>query len=300
MPWAGAGGREGALGPCRGPSLLPCPPSPLKPASRAPSCAPPCAPSCEASGAPPEHLQGRLEIRGCRKPAPHTPPPCPHAPSCAPSLAPPSGSPPAHLQGRLEILRVHISCKGLPLGPGVNLPSLAAATTGFTGADLANLVNEAALLAARGGKGGWGWWRWSCVEAALLAARGGEVGGGGAGVVWRPPCWRRRVGTVGGLVWAQWVSGWVDDEPRERGGTAGGPGRERWAGVVALEFYGLLVVGPDVAGIWLGWVDGLPVWVLGWVDGCGQRLRLHAHTAAALRVSPPPLPPCSNGGPLGV
>ncbi len=50
-------------------------------------------------------------------------------------------------EGRKAILTVH--AKGKPLGPGVELDTLAAQTPGFTGADLANLVNEAALLAAR-------------------------------------------------------------------------------------------------------------------------------------------------------
>ena len=50
-------------------------------------------------------------------------------------------------KGREEILRVH--AKGKPLGPDVQLPVIAKATVGFTGADLENLLNEAALLAAR-------------------------------------------------------------------------------------------------------------------------------------------------------
>ena len=51
------------------------------------------------------------------------------------------------LPGREKILRVH--SRGKPLGPDVNIETLARSTPGFTGADLANLVNEAALLAAR-------------------------------------------------------------------------------------------------------------------------------------------------------
>ncbi len=51
------------------------------------------------------------------------------------------------LPGREKILRVH--SRGKPLGPDVDIPTLARSTPGFTGADLANLVNEAALLAAR-------------------------------------------------------------------------------------------------------------------------------------------------------
>ena len=52
--------------------------------------------------------------------------------------------------GREAILRIHT--KGLPLSPTVNLGTIAAATPGFSGADLANLANEAALRAARAGK----------------------------------------------------------------------------------------------------------------------------------------------------
>ncbi len=54
------------------------------------------------------------------------------------------------LKGRVEILKVHAHNK--PLGPDVDLESIAHATVGFTGADLENLLNEAALLAARRGK----------------------------------------------------------------------------------------------------------------------------------------------------
>lgn len=55
--------------------------------------------------------------------------------------------------GRQEILQSHIQKQGLPLGEDVTVGSIAASTTGFTGADLANLVNEAALLAGRSDKG---------------------------------------------------------------------------------------------------------------------------------------------------
>jgi cell division protease FtsH len=51
------------------------------------------------------------------------------------------------LPGREKILRVHT--RGKPLGPDVQVETIARGTPGFTGADLANLVNEAALLAAR-------------------------------------------------------------------------------------------------------------------------------------------------------
>ena len=54
------------------------------------------------------------------------------------------------VKGREEILRVHT--KNKPLGPDVNLKTIAQSTAGFSGADLENLVNEAALLAARKGK----------------------------------------------------------------------------------------------------------------------------------------------------
>jgi cell division protease FtsH len=52
--------------------------------------------------------------------------------------------------GRRQILEVH--AKGKPVAPDVSLETLAAATPGFTGAELANLINEAALLAARRGR----------------------------------------------------------------------------------------------------------------------------------------------------
>lgn len=51
------------------------------------------------------------------------------------------------VKGREEILKVHARTK--PLGPDVNLKTIAQSTAGFTGADLENLLNEAALLAAR-------------------------------------------------------------------------------------------------------------------------------------------------------
>ena len=53
-------------------------------------------------------------------------------------------------RGRLAILQVHARKK--PLADTVDLPAVAKATAGFTGADLANLLNEGALLAARQGK----------------------------------------------------------------------------------------------------------------------------------------------------
>jgi cell division protease FtsH len=49
--------------------------------------------------------------------------------------------------GREAILKVHI--RTVPLASDVHLTDIAAATPGFSGADLRNLVNEAALLAAR-------------------------------------------------------------------------------------------------------------------------------------------------------
>ena len=52
--------------------------------------------------------------------------------------------------GRVAILKIHT--KNKPLGPTVNLDTMAKETAGFSGADLANLVNEAAILAARQGQ----------------------------------------------------------------------------------------------------------------------------------------------------
>ena len=54
------------------------------------------------------------------------------------------------VKGREEILKVH--SRGKPLGPDVNLSTIAKSTSGFTGADLENLLNEAALLAVRHNK----------------------------------------------------------------------------------------------------------------------------------------------------
>ncbi len=51
------------------------------------------------------------------------------------------------LSGRKTILEIY--AKKVKLADGVDLDSVAQATSGFAGADLANLVNEAALLAAR-------------------------------------------------------------------------------------------------------------------------------------------------------
>ena len=50
-------------------------------------------------------------------------------------------------KGREAILRVHV--RRVPLADDASLDELAAATPGFSGAELKNLVNEAALLAAR-------------------------------------------------------------------------------------------------------------------------------------------------------
>ena len=54
------------------------------------------------------------------------------------------------IKGREKILTVH--ARKVPLGPDVDLRTIARGTPGFSGADLANLVNEAALLAARIGR----------------------------------------------------------------------------------------------------------------------------------------------------
>lgn len=51
------------------------------------------------------------------------------------------------LIGREQILRVH--ARKIALSDDVNLPDIARATSGMSGADLANLLNEGALLAAR-------------------------------------------------------------------------------------------------------------------------------------------------------
>ena len=51
--------------------------------------------------------------------------------------------------GREQILSVH--ARKIKLAKGVQLSSIARATTGFSGAELANLVNEAALIAVRRG-----------------------------------------------------------------------------------------------------------------------------------------------------
>ncbi len=53
------------------------------------------------------------------------------------------------IKGREEILKVHARNK--PIGPDVQLKTIAKSTAGFTGADLENLLNEAALLAGRKG-----------------------------------------------------------------------------------------------------------------------------------------------------
>jgi cell division protease FtsH len=54
------------------------------------------------------------------------------------------------VKGREEVLKVHSRNK--PLGPDVNLKTIAMRTPGFSGADLENLLNEAALVAARADK----------------------------------------------------------------------------------------------------------------------------------------------------
>ncbi|MBR6498188.1 MAG: ATP-dependent zinc metalloprotease FtsH [Clostridia bacterium] len=66
------------------------------------------------------------------------------------------------VKGREEILKVH--SKGKPLGPDVDLHTVAIMTAGATGADLANIMNEAALLTARENKQKIGF---SEIEAAI-------------------------------------------------------------------------------------------------------------------------------------
>ena len=53
-------------------------------------------------------------------------------------------------QARLDILKVH--SRKVVMADDIDFESIAAATVGFSGADLANLINEAALLTAREGK----------------------------------------------------------------------------------------------------------------------------------------------------
>ena len=50
-------------------------------------------------------------------------------------------------EGRLQILKIHV--RKVPLADDVDLPDVAAASIGFSGAELKNLVNEAALNAVR-------------------------------------------------------------------------------------------------------------------------------------------------------
>jgi cell division protease FtsH len=54
------------------------------------------------------------------------------------------------IKGREKILSVH--ARKVPLGPDVDLRTIARGSPGFSGADLMNLVNEAALMAARTGR----------------------------------------------------------------------------------------------------------------------------------------------------
>jgi len=54
---------------------------------------------------------------------------------------------PPDLAGREQILRVHT--RGKPLGPDVDLATIARQTAGLAGADLANICNEAAIFAGR-------------------------------------------------------------------------------------------------------------------------------------------------------
>jgi cell division protease FtsH len=58
---------------------------------------------------------------------------------------------PPDVAGREAILKVHTRSK--PLGPDVDLTTLARQTSGLAGADLANICNEAAIFAARAHRG---------------------------------------------------------------------------------------------------------------------------------------------------
>ena len=53
-------------------------------------------------------------------------------------------------QGRVDILKVH--AKGIQMADNVNLPAIAKAAAGASGAELANIINEAALRAVRAGR----------------------------------------------------------------------------------------------------------------------------------------------------
>jgi cell division protease FtsH len=53
------------------------------------------------------------------------------------------------INGREEILKIHIEKMNVPLGPNVEIKTIARSTPGFSGADLMNIVNEAALAAAK-------------------------------------------------------------------------------------------------------------------------------------------------------
>lgn len=52
------------------------------------------------------------------------------------------------IKGREEVLKVHF--KGKPMGPDIDLKTIARSTPGFTGADLENLVNEAGSYGCKG------------------------------------------------------------------------------------------------------------------------------------------------------
>ncbi len=82
--------------------------------------------------------------------------------------------PPPALEGRLAILRVHTA--KMPVAGDVDLPALASATEGFTGADLRALCQEAGMAALRradGLQGGDDAQRWGpgAVEKLVVARR---------------------------------------------------------------------------------------------------------------------------------
>jgi cell division protease FtsH len=112
---------------------------------------------------------------------------------------------------RQAILAVH--ARGKNLEPDVDLGQVAAATPGFSGAELANLVNEAALTAVRAGRTG-------LISADFAGARDrvmlgtrdhsatltldelATVASTKPGTRWSPPCHRTPTRSAGSPSWA--------------------------------------------------------------------------------------------------